>query len=86
MKYNKNAWAQLRNKSVDEIITALIKDGFFLDTVVRTERVYRHPDGRKVNIHYHEGSTTYRSGLLKSLLEDIGWTEKDMIRLKLIKK
>lgn len=80
-----NVWKQLKNKSVDRLISALLKDGFILDGKVRTERVYRHPDGRKVTIHYHIGSRTYGSKLLKALLEDIGWTEDDLRRLKLIK-
>jgi predicted RNA binding protein YcfA (HicA-like mRNA interferase family) len=80
-----NIWKQLRNKSVDKLISALLKDGFLLDREVRTERVYRHPDGRKVIIHYHKGSKTYPPNLLKALLRDIGWTENDLRRLKLIK-
>jgi predicted RNA binding protein YcfA (HicA-like mRNA interferase family) len=86
LNYSKNAWNQLKSKTADNIIAALLKDGFLLDSEVRTERIYRHKDGRKVSIHYHTGNRSYGRGLLKSLLEDIGWTEKDMIRLKLIKK
>ena len=85
MKYSKNAWSQLKNKTADELISALLKDGFELDEVVRTERIYRHPNGRRVSIHYHKGSDTYRPGLLKSLLDGIGWSEADMRSLKLIK-
>ncbi len=86
MKFKKNVWEQLKGKTADDIITALLKDNFVLDKNVRTERIYRHPDGRKVSIHYHRGNTTYRPGLLKGLLDDIGWTEKDMYRLKFVKK
>ena len=85
MALTENAWKQIRNKSVDKLISALVKDGFLLDENIRTERIYRHPDGRRVSIHYHTGNTTFRPGLLKSLLKDIGWTEDDMRRLKLIK-
>jgi len=83
--FSANAWNQLKNKTCDDIISALLKDGFQLDEEVRTERIYRHPDGRKISIHYHKSSKTYGPGLLKALLEDIGWTEEDMRRLKLIK-
>lgn len=86
MKFQKNVWEQLKSKTANDLISALLKDGFVLDKVVRTERVYRHPDGRKVSIHYHKGNTSYRPGLLKALLEDIGWSEKDMYRLKFVKK
>jgi predicted RNA binding protein YcfA (HicA-like mRNA interferase family) len=85
MSLSTNAWKQIKNKSADNLISALIKDGFSLDVAVRTERVYRHPDGRRVSIHYHTGSTTYGPGLLKALLEDTQWSEKGMRRLKLIK-
>ena len=43
-----------------------------------------HEDGRIVSIHYHPRKT-YHRGLLKGLLDDIGWTEDDMRRLKLLK-
>lgn len=86
MKFTKNVWAQLKGKTADQLISALLKDGFVLDGIVRTERVYRHSDGRKVTIHYHTGNTDYGRGLLKALLEDTGWSENDMHRLKLIKK
>ena len=85
MAFSKQAWDQLKNKTADDLISALLKDGFELDAEVRTERVYRHSDGRKVTIHYHTGSKTYGPSLLKDLLEDIGWSEKEMRRLKLIK-
>jgi len=86
MSFSKNAWAQLKGKPADQLISALLKDGFVLDGIVRTERVYRHSDGRKVTIHYHTGNTDYGPSLLKALLEDTGWSENDMHRLKLIKK
>ena len=85
MSFSKNAWAQLKNKTADDLISALLKDGFAPDDNVRTERIYRHPDGRKVSIHYHSGKQTYGSSLLKDLLEDIGWSEAEMKKLKLIK-
>lgn len=85
MGFSKQVWDQLKNITADGLITALLKDGFVLDVPIRTERIYRHPCGRKVSIHYHEGSKCYGPGLLKSLIEDIGWSEKDMRRLKLVK-
>ena len=84
MKYPKPAWDQLKNKSVDDLIAALVKDGWVVDEIRGAEQVYRHPDGRRVSLHYHP-QKTYGRKLLKSLLEDIGWTAEDMRRLKLIK-
>ena len=63
---------------------ALERDGWALDAKAGARRIYRHPDGRRVSIHYHP-QKTYRPGLLKALLEDIGWTIEEMKRLKLIK-
>jgi predicted RNA binding protein YcfA (HicA-like mRNA interferase family) len=80
-----NIWRQLKNKTTDELISALLKDGFRLADKVRTEHVYRHPDARKTSIHYHKGSETYGAKLLKGLLGDTSWSEEDMRRLKLIK-
>jgi hypothetical protein len=80
-----NAWQQLKNKTADDLIRAAVKDGFVLDEKVRTERVYRHKDGRRFSLHYHKGSQTYGASLMKALLDDIGWIEDDMRRLKLIK-
>lgn len=84
MKYPKPVWDQLKNKSVDDLIAALVRDDWVLDETRGAEQVYRHPDGRRVSIHYHP-KKTYGRKLLKSLLEDIGWTERDMRKLKLIK-
>lgn len=85
MNYSKNTWQQLKNKTADEIIAALLKDGFESDTHLRAQHIYRHKDGRRVSIHYHPAKV-YGKKLLKALLEDIGWTEADLIRLKLARK
>jgi len=83
--FSENTWKQLKNKTKGELIAALLKDRFTLADKVRTERIYRHPDGRKVSIHYHKGSDTCDAKLLKALLKDIGWSEEDMRKLKLLK-
>lgn len=83
--FSQNVWNQLKNKATNDLIRALLKDGFKLVDKIRTERIYRHPDGRKVTIHYHKGSETYGANLLKALLKDTGWAEEDMKRLKLIR-
>lgn len=85
MSFPKNIWEQLKSIPTRKLIAALEKDGFVPDEQLRAERVYRHPDGRHVSIHYHTGSKCYRPSLLKSLFKDIGWSEDDMRRLKLIK-
>ena len=85
MSFSSSVWKQIKNISKAKMIAALSNDGFCLDTNVKTERVYRHPDGRRVIIHYHKGSDTFGPKLLQGLLKDTGWTKKDLRRLKLIK-
>ncbi len=85
MSYSANEWDQIKGLTAGELIKALLKDGFVLDEEVKTERIYRHPDGRKVSIHYHSNNKTYGPGLIRALIEDAGWTVKDLRRLKLVK-
>jgi predicted RNA binding protein YcfA (HicA-like mRNA interferase family) len=78
-------WKQIKNITCEEVMTALELDGWVRDEKRGAVQVYRHPDGRRVTIHYHPHKT-FGAGLLKALIEDIGWTPKDMKRLKLVKK
>lgn len=84
MKYPPNVWNQLKNITCDELIRALNKDKWERDDTRGAEQIFRNSSGRRVSIHYHPNKT-YGQGLLKALLQDIGWSEKDMKRLKLIK-
>ena len=76
---------QLRNLSVREIIRALEKDGFAYRRARGSDKVYRHPDGRRAVIHYHKGSDTLPLGTLRSVLDGTLWTQADLRRLKLVK-
>jgi predicted RNA binding protein YcfA (HicA-like mRNA interferase family) len=84
MIFTKQVWDQLKNKTADDLISAIKRDGAVLDTSKGSTRVYLFPDGRRVAIHYHPHKT-YGPELLKALIEDIGWKEDDLRRLKLIK-
>ena len=84
MKYEKRIWDQLKNLTADDLVSALGKDNWIIDESSGAIRIYRHPDGRRVSIHYHPRKT-YGPNLLKDLLDDIGWSTADMKRLKLIK-
>lgn len=85
MSFSSNVWAQIKAITADELESALFKDGFLLDVAKPgSKRVYRHTDGRRVAIDYHPGKTS-GPNLLKALLADIGWVEKDLRRLKLVK-
>jgi len=81
--YASNVWDQLKNITVEELMKALKKDGWELDTKSGAVQVFLKGKQR-VTIHFHPGKT-YSAGLLKALLQDIGWTETAMRKLKLIK-
>jgi predicted RNA binding protein YcfA (HicA-like mRNA interferase family) len=75
----------LRNTAVRELIRAIERDGFSLDRAGQTgARIYRHPDGRRVVIHYHHGSDTLTRKTLRSVLGSLNWTEADLQRLDLL--
>lgn len=84
MSYPAHVWNQLKNKTCDDFVSALFKDGWVQDITIGAVRVYRKGRGKRVSIHYHP-QTTYKPGLLKSLLSEIGWTEDEMRKLKFIK-
>jgi predicted RNA binding protein YcfA (HicA-like mRNA interferase family) len=85
MAFSQNVWDQVRNKTADDLISALDRDGWAIEPGCKGAiLVYRHPDGRRVGIHYHPRKT-YGPKLLKGLIADIGWEEPDLKRLRLIK-
>lgn len=57
MNFSRHVWDQLKNKTCDELIAALAKDGWVVDTSRGAVQVFRHPDKRRVTIHYHPGKT-----------------------------
>lgn len=85
MAFSPAVWSQLKNKTADELVAALRRDGWERESTPGAIHVYRHPDsGKRATIHYHPRKT-YGPKLLQSLLNDIGWSEEHMRRLKLIK-
>jgi len=83
MHYSSHIWGQLKNITADKLIKALERDGWIRDESRGAILVYKHSDGRRVTVHYHP-QKTYGPKLLKALLSDIGWDEKDFRKLKLI--
>ena len=82
-----NVWNQLKNKTADNIISALERDGWERDTTSKGAILGFIKTGshrERITIHYHP-KKTYGPGLLKGLIADIGWTVKDLRRLRLIK-
>jgi hypothetical protein len=93
MAFAQNVWNQLKNLTKGALISALERDGWLLEKPSASSGAIRlfikyDPQGKplkRVEIHYHRSSETMGAGLLKGVLEDIGWTEKEMRSLKLIK-
>ena len=73
----------LRNTPVRELIRALGHDGFQYTRRKGSQRVYRHPDGRRVVIHYHHAKDTLPPGTLRSFLQGTKWNNDDLKRLGL---
>ncbi len=88
MAYPRNVWNQLKNLTADDLISALQKDGWSKDPSCKGAiLVYikaGNPSSQRIAIHYHP-KKTYGAKLLKSLLDDIGWSVDDLRRLKLVK-
>ena len=84
MSFPSHIWGQLKGISAKELISALERDKWVRDCTVGAEQIFRKGPGRRVSIHVHP-SKTFGPKLLKSLLADIGWTEKEMRDLKLIR-
>ena len=83
--YSKQTWDQLKNTTSADLIKALKGDGFTLFDRRSNIQLYIHKDGRRATIHWHP-KKTYGRGLLKALIEDVGWiTDKDLRRVGLIK-
>jgi predicted RNA binding protein YcfA (HicA-like mRNA interferase family) len=88
MNYEKNVWDQLRSCSSKDFYRALKKDKNWNQTnSVGSQQIFRNKhDGRYVSIHLHPSDKGgYGPKLLKELLNQINWTEEELIRLKLIK-
>ena len=84
MAFPKSIWNQLKNTTAQAIISALGKDGWLEEESRKATLAYRKNSSRIV-IHYHPNKT-YGPKLLKALIDDIGWSESDLKRLKLIKQ
>jgi predicted RNA binding protein YcfA (HicA-like mRNA interferase family) len=85
MKLSWHIWTQIRNVTAEELCGALVRNGWILDAARGAVRAYwQETTGKRVTIHYHPGKT-YGERLLRALIDDIGWSEDDLKRLKLVK-
>ncbi len=87
--YSKVVWDQIKNTTIQDIQRALKKDGWSEEISSGATIGYRHPtkpvDRNRIVLHLHPKATKGPK-LMKGLLDSIGWSESDMVRLKLIKK
>jgi predicted RNA binding protein YcfA (HicA-like mRNA interferase family) len=72
-----------RGISARRFVHALEADGFGLQRVKGSHRIYRHPDGRRVVLAYHALSDTFPLGTLRAMIQDAGWQDEDLRRLSL---
>lgn len=85
MSFSKNIWDQLKNTTCPELIKALERDGWEHDITRGAVQVYRNPKTKqRITIHPHPGKV-YGRDTLAALLKDIGWSENDLRRVKLVK-
>ena len=73
-----------RGLSARHFVRALEADGFALQRVRGSHRIYRHPDGRRVVVAYHALSDTFPVGTLRAMIADAGWQDEDLRRLGLL--
>jgi predicted RNA binding protein YcfA (HicA-like mRNA interferase family) len=78
-----NVWDQLKSITSKELITALENDGW-VERASGGSAIIFKKQTRKVSIHSHP-QKTYHPKQLRELFQDIGWSENDLKRLKLIK-
>jgi len=76
--------SKLKNTPIRDLIRALEKDGFQYTRRKGSQRVYRHPDGRRVVVHYHHTKDTLPPGTLRSFIQGTKWDEADLKHLNLI--
>jgi predicted RNA binding protein YcfA (HicA-like mRNA interferase family) len=77
--------APLRNAPTRRPVQALGRDGFTFTERQGSQRIYRHPDGRRIVVHDHRANATLPPYVPRNLLLGTRWSEGDLHRLRLIK-
>jgi predicted RNA binding protein YcfA (HicA-like mRNA interferase family) len=73
-----------RGLSARRFIRALESDGYALQRVRGSRRIYRRGDGRRVVVAYHALNDTFPIGTLRAMIVDAGWQDAELLRLGLI--
>jgi predicted RNA binding protein YcfA (HicA-like mRNA interferase family) len=86
VRFLKVVWDQVKGLTASQFESALKRDGWKLIDRPGAQHLLRHPDGRMITVHMHPSQKGgYQPKLLKGMLEQTGWTEEDLRRLKLIR-
>lgn len=78
-------YSKLRSLAAKRIISALNKDGFYLDRESGSHQQYLRPNKGRVTVSFYHPSDTFPPKTLKKVIQEAGWIEKDLKRLKLLK-
>lgn len=78
-------YSRLRSLTARKLISALRKDGFYLDRESGSHQQYLHQNKGRVTVSFHHPSDTFPPKTLKKIIQEAGWTEEDLKRLKLLK-
>jgi predicted RNA binding protein YcfA (HicA-like mRNA interferase family) len=79
-------YAKLRFLTTRELVSTLIKEGFYIDRQSGSHQQYCHQDGRRVTVSFHRPGDIFSPKILKIMLEkQAKWTEEDLKRLGLLK-
>ena len=73
-----------RGLQARRLVRALESDGFVLERVRGSHRIYRHTDKRRVVVAYHSLNHSFPIGTLRAMIADAGWQDEDLRRLGLI--
>ena len=78
-------WSALRSLTAREILSALMRDGFFLRSQSGAHQQYRHADGRRATVSFHRPGDTFPPKTLRRMIEDQArWTADDLRRLGIL--
>ncbi len=77
-------YSKLRSLTARRLISALIKDGFHLDRESGSHQQYLHPNKGRVTVSFHHPGDTFPPKTLKKIVQEAGWTEENLKRLKLL--
>ena len=72
-----------RGVSARQFVRALEADGFILQRVRGSHRIYKHRDGRRVVVAYHALGDSFPIGTLRAMIADAGWQDEDLHRVGL---